>query len=851
MNGQKTPGSLLFIITLALFFPAKAAEIAVPKGFEAIFNSRQQEVVEILYSDESLGTLSIEYDRNQVLLHSPNLLVEQITAVEMPPLKITAAELLALLSRPLERVGPQGSADKDIVVWLDESNSSLSLIFPGSLFSTERPDRQHTYLRHLSTSGFVHSHNLNYLTDSYGDSYSISASETLNLTGNSYLKSDWNYASNVDVQLEEFALYLEHENKRFKAGRQRMSDNLNNSTPSVNYSFFNPVSFDGISFGYMSDNFVFQGSGAASPVVLYLAQAGTVEIYRNGRLIDLQHFPAGLQHLDTRSWPSGGYNVLLVTKLANGAREETTQSFFKRTGAFRAGEIEYITQFGRYDPHQGERSPSKTQNCRDCLSNTHSESFNNHTFANLAVAWTTESAFSLGSGVLVDDRLVYGTGSLDIPINSWLTERVYIDGIFGDKNSLGYQLGMMKSLPYLGLNASYRHYQYRGEKQAYRRYGLVPAYDLETLQFGANTFLPWNMALGLNYGLNTFYQEFGRQHKTEFENWDLTLNRDFVLSTQLNLRVDLGYHHGINTYSSRQNHNAVTENRLYTQLSLGMRERSHNHYQALHLRSRMTDNRSDNVYSADYTLDLDNPEFDRGSKYALGISTDRGPGNTTNTGVSATVDNRFGYTSAGTSRSFGSSDYNQHYLSQRSGFAIGEGVMAWGKVESDAALIVDADTLPEDHYYVVSNSHREPVVIKGGQSTTLNITPYQKVAPEAEQLFTSDLSAFYHLSTQTQSTRAMPGQVYHVKLKATQNLTVIGRLLHGGQPLSEARIVGANALSDEEGLFVGDFSLETQHQLTSLSVSKEGQTYRCPLNAQEIKMTQGIMQIREVNCESQ
>lgn len=97
----------------------------------------------------------------------------------------------------------------------------------------------------------------------------------------------------------------------------------------------------------------------------------------------------------------------------------------------------------------------------------------------------------------------------------------------------------------------------------------------------------------------------------------------------------------------------------------------------------------------------------------------------------------------------------------------------------------------------------------------------------------------------------MPGQVYRVKVSATRNQTATGRLYADGRPLVNARVVGGNAVSDEEGLFVGDFTLKTDERLTSLTVKKEGQNYVCPLLEQNVRMTQGIMQIREVNCEVQ
>ena len=152
----------------------------------------------------------------------------------------------------------------------------------------------------------------------------------------------------------------------------------------------------------------------------------------------------------------------------------------------------------------------------------------------------------------------------------------------GGDGSTGYQVGLMKNLYALSMNVSYRDNRFKGDEQDYHRYGLVPAYDFEYLQFGANTFLPWNIGLGVNFGLNTLYQDYGRQNKTEFESWDVNLNRDFTLSDYLNLRVDVGYHRGMNELVNRYSHNSTTEDKIFSQFTLGMRERSYNHYQSLY-----------------------------------------------------------------------------------------------------------------------------------------------------------------------------------------------------------------------------------------------------------------------------
>lgn len=830
-----------------LIMPLPAAAIPLPAGFEDIFYARQSSVVEIIYGENALGSVAVEYDRQEVVLLTPGVLVDQIIAADMPPLTLSAQALRQKLSVPLKRVGQQGFADRDIVVSLNESDASLRLIFPASLFLNGEAGYARKYITYRNQTGLVHSHNLNYLTDNYSNSLSLAANETLNFTGNSYLKGAWSYAADIDFALDELAFYLESRHTRFKAGRQRLGDNLIDSTPSMSYSFFNPMSFDGVSLGYMTDNYLTPGSGAASPVTVYLPQAGSVEIYRNGRLIDLQQFAAGLQHLDTRSWPSGGYDVLLISRLANGSREEKVQPFFKRNGIFRSGELEYLLQLGRYDQRQGQfasrRQHGKAQRWH---------AVSNHPFAGASLGYTTASAFSLGGGLMMDNTDFYSHASIDVPVNSWFVERLYIDGLYGNDGSNGYQVGMMKNLYRLGLNLSYRDHHFRGDRQDFRRFGVIPAYDFEYLQFGVNSFLPWNVGFGLSYGLNSFWQEYGRQQRSRFESWDINLNRDFSLPGDLNLRVDLGFHQGINEFISRNAWHGTTESRVFAQFTLGMRERSYNHYQSLYLRARLNGDNSDkNSYGADYALNLDNPNFDRGGKYTLTASLSQGPNQEKHGGAGIVVDNRLGYHAIGVSRAFGNRSYQQLYFSQRSGFALGEGDVAWGRMDNNAALIVDASELPTDHYFDVRNRNTEPVVIRGGEITTLSTMPYQKIAPQAEQVFTGKTDAFYHLSTQAPSVWVMPGQVYRLKLAATKNQTVTGRLLYAGQPLAHARVVGGNSITDEEGLFVGDFTLKTSERLTSLTVKKEGQRYLCLLSENNVRMTQGIMQIRETQCEIQ
>lgn len=832
-----------------------AEDIAVPAGFEDIFNTKQDGVYEVVYNDQSMGSFAIEYTQQEVDLKSPSLIAEQLTAIDMPEMTISKQELIKRLSAPLPRVNKDGFAGENIVAVLDESEASLRLVFPSSLFKSGSEGGDRVFVPHRSQSGFIHNHNVNFLSDSYGDSLSIASTDILNFTGNTYVKTQWSYADAIDFNLDEAALYIESNALRFKAGRQQLSDNLNDSTPSMSWSFYTPLSFDGVSLGYMTDNYLEQPNGAASPVTVYLPQAGTVEVYRQGRLIDVQQFPAGLQYLNTRTWPSGGYEVELISKLTNGSKQRKVQPFFKRNGAFRSGDVEFLMQMGRYDRHQGDLNVHAGRDKHNIYQNSdwfHRLVDNN--FASGALAYTTSSAFSLGSGVLLDDNDAYANASLEIPFNSWVLERLSMDGFYGQDGSRGYQIGLMKNYHLLGFNASFRDNRYRGEEENFHRFSIIPSYDYQYLQFSANTILPWNLGLGINYGLNTYYQEYGRRSPSKFTSWDIDLNRDFGLTDSMNLRVDLGYHRGLNEFISRYSSEQVQEDQIYAQFSLGFHERSYNHYQSVYLRSRTNSSNTgndSNSYSADYSLNLDNPDFDRSGKYIVNASISHGADGQNSEGASVVADNRFGYTSAGFSQAFGDSHYNQFYVAQRGGFAIGDGAAAFGTLDNASALIVDASDLPKGHYFEVRNRNVEPTIVEGGKVITLAVSPYQKVDPKAEQLFTGKTDAFYNLTTKATSTWVMPGQAYRVKLSATKNQTVTGRLMLNGKPFANATVVGGNSRTDSDGLFVGDFTLKTSEKLNSLNVKKKGQHYVCPIRESDSRMTQGIMQIREVECEVQ
>lgn len=821
-----------------------SAPVSLPPGFDEVFNSELTGILDLVVADVNIGTYAITYNMGNVTLKEPSVVAGRISSGVVPNLTVTISQLNSALAKPIPRVNKLGFPQENITAYINENEAKVILIFPKSYLAMKSGgDKSDNIINYQHRPGFVHSQNLNYFDDSYGSNFNLMSNDTLSLTGNSYLNSSLSVSKDSSAVFDEAALYLEDERTRYKFGRQNITGNVTSSTPSMSYSFMNSVNFDGVSLGYLSDYYRDRAGGASSPVNIYMPTAGTVEIYRAGRLLDMQQLSGGLQPVNTERWPAGGYDITIVSKLNNGSEERRTQPFFKRYGDFSAGKIEYLVQMGKYD---GMLNDTINQ-CSNCQKDSKLNDIKNNNFASAATSYTTENAISLGSGVMSDNGLTFANASIDMPVNSMFLERIYTDGIYGKSGSYGYSVAGVKSYDSTSLNVTYRNSVFSGDDSDYGRYGIIPAYDNEYLQLSMRTYLPYQVGFGIDYSRSTSFSTGGRQNKGRQNTLDILFNRDFQLASDISLRIDAGYHTGKDVYDDEQENR---DHKIYTQLTLGFTDSRYNHYQSLYLKARNSDQDGDDgIYSADYAMTVNNPEFDRGGRYNLNLSASDEVGVNKNASGSLTVNNRFGYTSFGTSQTFNDNNYRQSYVTQRSGFAIGDGTMAYGAITDQSALVVDASKLPADEHFEVRNANSGSVIVPGGKVTTISVRPYTQVDPSAEQVYTGSENSFYNVTAKSESTHVLPGQSYKVTLNAVKNQTVTGRIYYAGRPLTNARVIGSNGISDESGFFVGDFLMNSDEKLEQLKVREGEQQFVCQIDQSKTKSLQGVIQLNGVECE--
>ncbi len=120
----------------------------------------------------------------------------------------------------------------------------------------------------------------------------------------------------------------------------------------------------GLSYGNLSNTLVQNTSLSLTPINVFLPSAGTVQVYREGRLLSIQNFPLGSHEVDTSSLPSGSYSVEVKT-FVNGEEINTTVGHINKTsnsGSLNIGKTHWQLFGGMLKYNQSAyRNPSQAE----------------------------------------------------------------------------------------------------------------------------------------------------------------------------------------------------------------------------------------------------------------------------------------------------------------------------------------------------------------------------------------------------------------------------------------------------------------------------------------------------------
>lgn len=853
-------GKLLFTSTLLTPVLATSASFSVPPGFEDLAYQKQPATVLMSLAGMSLGNIRVSYNQTEFSIDDPQLMAAEIIRNLQDRLNITESDLEKLLSQPIARMEEDqlNSVMTTPVVVVDDDDLSVQLVLPATAYrNINMMSSNSSTINFQHDPGFLHRHRFNYSNTRSSSVIGFNSKDIVNLTGNTYFATDWyiNHANSrssdssySNTGIDEAALYVERDENRYKLGRQRSTDNYNGSLPSLiaNSSFLSLVSFDGISVGYNDNYNMERQQGSATPIELFMPVAGTVNVFSQGRLIGSQNLAPGLQRVDTDRWPTGVYEVTLVSNLSSGTTETTTRRFSKQWGHFSSGKLEYLVQGGSYNSYRhldplGSEQPDSWY--------VPQQEDTKRAFGYSALAYTTDDGISLGAGALLDQHHKwYLHSGISVPTNFLLFDRVSVDGFIGEQQSYGYNTRLSKSLSFINYNLSYQKARYLVDSYGFTNAGLISGSDGEYISADVSVPLPGDFSLRGNYAKNITTNR--TNNARNYDTASIFLNRHFALTNDITMSWDVGYSE--NSYSVvGYGNNPSRDSRWEMRLSLSQRNKNDFGRQTLGL-STNTHSGKANSYGASIDQDFDHPSFDLGSRYGLSASVNYDDYQNINTSLMGRAKNRFGTSDIGGSFSSGdnSDKFWSMFASNYSGFAFSKAGFAFGDLREDSALLVDAKHVPEGEFIQVRSQNGSSVIVPGGKVTTLGLDPYSPAMTQHDQLFFGDFSNALRLRSQAPAVHVLPGQSYKVKLSAVRNQTVIGRLLlPSGEPLSQAYITGGQALTNERGFFVADFVMESGTELQEISAKIADKKFQCPIKLDSKKSIQGVIQLNEVRCE--
>ncbi|WP_081070041.1 TcfC E-set like domain-containing protein [Burkholderia cepacia] len=106
--------------------------------------------------------------------------------------------------------------------------------------------------------------------------------------------------------------------------------------------------FVGVSAGNASRSEIRDGTLARTPIFVFMPASGEAQIYRDGKLVDVQQLPLGNQEIDTRPLPVGVYPVRIDVVINGKVVSSSTEQVYKPGGSATGADKQLQVFVGRY-----------------------------------------------------------------------------------------------------------------------------------------------------------------------------------------------------------------------------------------------------------------------------------------------------------------------------------------------------------------------------------------------------------------------------------------------------------------------------------------------------------------------
>jgi hypothetical protein len=315
--------------------PPSATQIltsGIPHGFENL-NTQITTLVDVYYGGKPVGTAMATFTDETIRFANPSAVVAKIPGIKNPE-NVTAAltgnlpnnsELnceASVLSTTCNNLQPQIAG-----VILNPENYRVSVFVNPNYLTTPEVN---TGLLPNSDAGFSYLNSLNAATTGisspqHNSSSSNIVSDNVLAYGNGRINANVAYGNSLSDQTQQ-ELYLNQLSSAVYNGDWLYQGGMFNTPGNT---FVSSQSVLGVSVGTTLDTIQNTSNNYGSQLQVFLPQAATVNIYKDGRLLATGRYPIGNQILDTSALPDGAYTVSIEIRTNQGVLSRQTRFFAK------------------------------------------------------------------------------------------------------------------------------------------------------------------------------------------------------------------------------------------------------------------------------------------------------------------------------------------------------------------------------------------------------------------------------------------------------------------------------------------------------------------------------------------
>lgn len=544
------------------------------------------------------------------------------------------------------------------------------------------------------------------------------------------------------------------------------------------------------------------------PVEVFLPVRGRVEIRKDERLIASGFYEAGVQALDTSTYPSGAYDleIRILDEQGNQLSSET-RFFAKQYQLPPVGEWLLFAESGQVMRNEEEEVlPVATEQwlSRAGVSRRLSDTW----AGTVAVAGT-------------NDQSLVEAGIYHIGYRYELSPSVMWSG----KDDYGVQLSGRTWLGPVSLGANYR--------RLWRSEPLVENIDRPSLLGSSFRQSSFSATAPLGSGtLGYRYSSNRSDADIPTETQSLDYRQTFIQTSGFDLTGSLSFS------KSRTSKVALLS------VELRFKDGRWNYRANPRFEHREDAGQSDRSESMRLSANWNDGDlYDGNLQFNGGLSTNR---SSQSLDSSVQYANRFGRASFNINHNKGSEaditsyggSFNTSFLTDGNVFAMG------GEQVTESALVINLEGREGDIFDVNVNGQRRGYAV-AGQSSVISLTPFDQynvtLSPSGETLYSFD--------EREKQVTLYPGNVVSLDYEAIPLQLLFGRLLFQGAPVSGARINGGLYPSSTDD--VGMFQLESRSDTEGLRIELEnGWVCELPVGVLDDGYVQqmGTIDLSETEC---